>query len=304
MSEFIVETHQLTKSYADKKVLDNLTLQLEPGLVHGIVGNNGAGKSTLLKILLGLSSADSGSSQIMHCDSQTIKPALRTAIGYINADYQLPEHLNISQLAQLQKAHFVDWDQALFEQIIASIDVNQKHHVGQLSRGQKTSVNLALTMAQKPKLLILDEPTAGLDMSSQQFVFDMLLTNDYFEKHTILYCTHRSEELERIADNVVVLNNGKLVAQGDVNHIINQVSHWRVCFDSPFKQLSTVPGLLSSRLMDDVYYFSVNSFAGDLTDFFNQNTAAEVQQIQPNFAKAVAALTNTTTTRVKLAGEV
>jgi ABC-2 type transport system ATP-binding protein len=292
MSDFIVQSHQLTKTYAGKRVLNDFSIQLEPGLVHGIVGNNGAGKSTLLQILLGLVGADSGTAKLMGCDSRNIDLATRAKIGYLNADYPLPSHLTIGQLGRLQAAHFTGWDQPLFEQIIDALSLTTQQRTSQLARGEKTRLNMALVLAQKPELLILDEPTAGLDISSQQFMFDTLLDNHFFDRHSVLYCTHRAEELERFADNIVVINNGNLVTQGEVSDIVGQVDIWRVTLPEGSDCESQTPQLLSTRLIDGVYYLSVNAVAGDLSGFFKEQGATDVQKITPRFAQAVGALTS------------
>jgi ABC-2 type transport system ATP-binding protein len=292
MSDFIVQSHQLTKRYADKRVLNDFSIALAPGLVHGIVGNNGAGKSTLLQILLGLVAADSGSAQLMGCDSRQIDLSTRAKIGYFNADYPLPSHLTIAQLVRLQAAHFAHWDQALFEQLIDALSLTAEQKNSQLARGEKTRLNMALVLAQKPELLILDEPTTGLDIASQQFMFDTLLEHHFFDRHSVLYCTHRAEELERFADNIIVISNGELVAQGEISDIISQVDIWRVCLPDGVNCEAQVPHLLSGRLMDGVYYFSVNATAGDLTVFFKGQGATGVQKIRPRFAQAVGALTD------------
>lgn len=294
MSDFIVQSHQLTKSYAGKRVLNDFSIELAPGLVHGIVGNNGAGKSTLLQILLGLVGADSGSAQLMGCDSQAIDLDIRAKVGYFNADYPLPSHLTIGQLGRLQAAHFDQWSQPLFEQIIDAMSLTVRQKTSELSRGEKTRLNMALVLAQQPKLLILDEPTAGLDVASQQFMFDALLDNHFFDRHSVLYCTHRAEELERFADNIVVINNGELVAQGEVGEIVAEVDIWRVCL--PQQVNDQIPQLLSTRVIDDVHYFSVKASAGDLSEFFTGQGATEVQKVQPRFAQAVAALTDSRST--------
>jgi ABC-type multidrug transport system ATPase subunit len=140
--------------------------------------------------------------------------------------------------------------------------------------------------------LILDEPTLGQDITNQQFLFDSLLVNNYFADKTVLYCTHRLEELARIADSVVAINNGKLVAHGDVVHYTYLVNTWRVCFAPGIDISDKVPKLLTTRVLDQTFYYNVEAAAGDLSAFFTRHGALDVEKVRPDFATSVSALIN------------
>ncbi len=168
-SDYVIETHALSKRYGRKLALDHLDLQVPRGRIHAIVGANGAGKSTLFRILLGFLAPTSGSSRILGRDSQQLTPQDRARIGFVNEEHTLPGWIRVDQVSAMQHHQYPHWNQRAYDEVIGHYHVLPEQKIGQLSRGERAGFNLALALAQSPELLVLDEPTLGLDANPRSW---------------------------------------------------------------------------------------------------------------------------------------
>ena len=268
--DFVIETQALTRRYGRKLALDHLDLRLPRGGVHAIVGANGAGKSTLFRILLGFQPASSGSARILGRDCRQLTRAERGRIGFVNEEHTLPGWLRIAQVVAMQRQQYPRWNQDAFGQVIGHYSVQPGQKVAQLSRGERAGLNLALALAQSPELLVLDEPTLGLDVVAKRAFLESLLHSSAVEQCTVIYCSHQMEEVERVADNLVILERGRLVNMSAPDDFRARVSHWIA--DIPFRgpDPRTVPGLLEQQQLDGLQHYLVldqdEGFAGFLRD--------------------------------------
>jgi len=291
MSDVLIEVLHLVKTSKNRRILDDISMSLERNMVHCIVGENGAGKSTLFNALIGLEDIDSGLCKVMGHNSYALPVKVRAKIGYISADHALPNHLTIKQLIDFQMASFNHWSRDVFDQITSGISVDLAQKSAQLSRGENLIVYLALILAQRPQLLILDEPTNGLDVHSQQLLFDALLMNDHFENSTVLISTHQVSEIERFADNVVVLHQGKLVSSGTPQAIINSVKIWRFTTQNLAKITQAIAPVLAIQQIDESIYLTTPASACITKEQLTELGAVDVERVPSNLSKAISALT-------------
>jgi ABC-2 type transport system ATP-binding protein len=168
MSDFVIETRQLSKRYGAKLALDHLDLQVPRGRIHAIVGANGAGKSTLFRILLGFLAPTAGEARILGKDSQALGPEDRGRIGFVNEEHTLPGWMRVHAVTAMQRRQYARWNQDAYEEVLGHYHVLPEQKVSQLSRGERAGFNLALALAQRPELLVLDEPTLGLDVVAKR----------------------------------------------------------------------------------------------------------------------------------------
>ena len=269
-NDSIIETRALSKRYGRKLALDRLDLAIPRGRVHAIVGANGAGKSTLFRILLGFMPPSAGEARILGKDSQQLTPQDRARIGFVNEEHTLPGWMRVSQVVAMQRHQYGRWNQQVFDGVIGHYHVLPEQKVGQLSRGERAGFNLALALAQKPELLVLDEPTLGLDVVAKRAFLESLLYSNAADDCTVIYCSHQMEEVERVADNLVILERGRLVNMSAPDDFRARVSHWIA--DIPFRgpDPRTVPGLLEQQQLDGLQHYLVldqdEGFAGFLRD--------------------------------------
>ena len=205
----IIEARGLTKRYGKTPVVRSVDLSVEAGRIVGLIGPNGAGKTTVIKAILGLTSFD-GELKVLGRDPRTERDALMEEVCFIADVAVLPRWMKVSQAVDFVAGVHPRFDRKRAEEFLAKTDIKRESRVRQLSKGMVTQLHLALILAIDAKLLVLDEPTLGLDLLFRRSFYDNLL-NDYFDKErTILVTTHQVEEIENILTDVIFLQHGQV----------------------------------------------------------------------------------------------
>jgi len=287
--DYVIETEALTRRYGRKLALDHLDLRIPRGRIHAIVGANGAGKSTLFRILLGFLPPSAGSARILGRDCRALTPAERGRIGFVNEEHTLPGWLRVDQVVAMQRQQYPRWQQAAFDEVIGHYHLHGGQKVSQLSRGERAGLNLALALAQSPELLVLDEPTLGLDVVAKRAFLESLLYSNAAQQCTVIYCSHQMEEIERVADNLVILERGQLKNMSAPEDFTARVSHWVA--DVPFKgpDPRTVPGLLELQRLDGLHHYLVLDQDEGFAAFLQAAGARSVQCMPVSLDRAVNA---------------
>ena len=287
--DYVIETRALSKRYGRKLALDHLDLAIPRGRIHAIVGANGAGKSTLFRILMGFMPPTAGEARILGKDSQQLTPADRARIGFVNEEHTLANWMRVSQVAAMQRHQYPRWNQQAYDSVIGHYHVLPEQKVGQLSRGERAGFNLALALAQRPELLVLDEPTLGLDVVAKRAFLESLLYSNAADDCTVIYCSHQMEEIERVADNLIILERGQLKNMSAPEDFTARVSHWVA--DVPFKgpELHTVPGLLEVQRLDGLHHYLVLDQDDGFEQFLRASGARNVQSMPVSLDRAVNA---------------
>ena len=286
-SDFVIETTALSKRYGRKLALDHLDLAIPRGRIHAIVGANGAGKSTLFRILLGFLPPTAGSARVLGRDSQQLTPDDRGRVGFVNEEHTLPSWMPVNAVIAMQKKHYPRWNQNAFDEVIGHYHVLPEQKIGQLSRGERAGLNLALALAQSPDLLVLDEPTLGLDVVAKRAFLESLLYSNAAENCTVIYCSHQMEEVERVADNLIILERGRLVNMSAPDDFCARVTHWIA--DVPFKgpKPDAIPGLLQLQRLDGLHHYLVLDQDDGFADFLQSQGARSVQSMPVSLDRAV-----------------
>ena len=287
--EFVIETRALSKRYGRKLALDDLDVRIPHGRIHAIVGANGAGKSTLFRILMGFMPPTAGTARILGKDSQALTPQDRSRIGFVNEEHTLPNWMRVSQVAAMQKHQYPRWNQQAYDSVIGHYHVLPEQKVGQLSRGERAGFNLALALAQTPELLVLDEPTLGLDVVAKRAFLESLMYSNATDECTVVYCSHQMEEIERVADNLIILERGQLKNMSAPEDFTARVSHWiaDVPFNGPDPR--SVPGLLEVQRLDGLHHYLVLDQDDGFERFLREAGARNVQSMPVSLDRAVNA---------------
>ena len=205
----VLRVRGLTKRFAGIVALDGVSIDLEPGERVGLIGPNGAGKTTAIKAILGLTAFD-GELKVLGRDPRTERNELMNEVCFIADVAVLPRWMKVSQALDFVAGVHPRFDRKRAEEFLARTDIRPEKRVRQLSKGMVTQLHLALILAIDAKLLVLDEPTLGLDLLFRRSFYDTLL-NDYFNKErTILVTTHQVEEIENILTDVIFIQRGDI----------------------------------------------------------------------------------------------
>ncbi len=214
----ILATHALTKRYGATLALDRLDLSLEAGALFGFLGPNGAGKTTTLRLLLGLLRPTSGRAAILGHDCWRDSVPIRRDLGYLPGELHLYPNMtgldHLKLFGRIRGISLVDRGRALAEQF----DLDLARRAGQLSRGNRQKLGLVLALAHEPRLMILDEPTGGLDPMMQDRL-RRILRAFASRGHTIVFSSHQLDEVEQLCDRVAILREGRLVEDTDLESL-------------------------------------------------------------------------------------
>jgi ABC-2 type transport system ATP-binding protein len=205
-----IELRNLSKVYPEFTV-DNVSLDVKQGYITGLIGPNGVGKSSLIKMMLGMIRPDSGSIKILGCDMPKQEVDIKQRIGIVSDDCFYYEHLTIRDLKKMIAPFYKKWDEKKFNRLLEQFELSPKKKIKDLSKGMKVKFSLAVALSHEAELLIMDEPTSGLDPVFRRELLDLLAEMMQDEKNTIIFSTHITTDLDRIADYIAFINRGKLV---------------------------------------------------------------------------------------------
>jgi ABC-2 type transport system ATP-binding protein len=219
----VLEVGEL-KKYFEDFTLGALTLEIPKGRISGIFGPNGAGKSTLIKLLAGQIPNSSGSVRVFGHSYQDSEKDIKNRIGYVAQEPYYYWSKSVTWTARFASKFFASWDGARFYGLLDEFGINRFNKVKDLSRGKKTLLSIAIALSHKPELLILDEPTAGLDMVFRRSILARLREFTADEQKTVIVSSHLTDGLDDISDSVYFLHEGKLILEEEKEEL---TSRWK-----------------------------------------------------------------------------
>ena len=219
--EAVVSARGLRKAYKQKPALDNASFTIEAGRIVGLIGPNGAGKTTALKALLGLTPFE-GELRVLGMDPRTQRNALMNDVCFIADVAVLPRWIRVKEAIDFVAGVHPRFDRARCERFLANTKLNPKQRVRELSKGMVVQLHLALVMAIDAKVLVLDEPTLGLDILYRKEFYQRLLEDYFDEQKTIIVTTHQVEEIEHILTDVLFIRDGRIVLASDMETLADR----------------------------------------------------------------------------------
>lgn len=213
----VLQVKEIYKQYPQFS-LDKISFELPEGAIMGLIGENGAGKSTTMRIILGMAQADSGSVSIFGHEGVTEQD--RAQIGVVFDELPFNQTLFVSHLGKVMQGIYPNWDQQAYEEYLARFRLPDKKELKDFSRGMKMKLSLAVAMSHHARLLILDEPTSGLDPVVRAEILDLFLEFISDGKRSILVSSHMTGDLERIADYITLIHQGKVLLSKNKDELI------------------------------------------------------------------------------------
>src|SRR5437870_9692870 len=219
VGESVVHVSDLTRRFGATTALATVSLSLPRGAVYGLVGANGAGKTTLIKHLLGLLRAQSGSVRVFGLDPVADPVGVLSRIGYLSEENDLPGWMRVDELIRYSRAFRPTWDDDYAEELRRSFGLDPAASIKNLSKGQKARVGMLVALSYRPDLLLLDEPSSGLDPTVRRDILGAIIRTIAHEGRTVLFSSHLLEEVERVADHVTMIHQGKIVLSAPLDDI-------------------------------------------------------------------------------------
>jgi ABC-2 type transport system ATP-binding protein len=236
-----LEISALEKHYP-RFTLGPINLTVPSGAIYGLIGPNGAGKTTLIDQVFGMGSPDAGAIKVCGLDHERDEVAVKERAAYVGPDLNFVAWGKIGRAIRFVKGFRPTWDEAYCERLMRSLDIGANERIATLSFGGRTKLALVLALAWHPQILVLDEPTTGLDAHSKKAVFAELLAIVRDEARTVLISSHQLSDLERFADRVGVLHKGRLLVEGATAELVER--HVQTEFEAENADaFAQVPGL-------------------------------------------------------------
>jgi len=242
--ESIISVSELTRRFGATTALDAVSLSMPRGAVYGLVGANGAGKTTLIKHILGLLRAESGSVRVFGLDPVADPVAVLSRIGYLSEENDLPGWMRVDELIRYSRAFYPAWDDAYAEELRQAFALDPAAKVDNLSRGQKARAGLLVALAHRPELLLLDEPSSGLDPVVRRDIVEAIMRTTAHEGRTVLFSSHLLDEVERVADHITLISHGRIALSAPLDAIKESHQHVTVRLTQPRPQPPGVAGVL------------------------------------------------------------
>jgi ABC-2 type transport system ATP-binding protein len=216
----VIETYDLTKRYGQFEAVSNLNLKVGGGRITGFLGRNGAGKSSTIKMLLGIIQPSSGTGVVLdrRIDNAQQSRESRRRVAYVAEDKQTYAYMTVAQMIAFTRSFYDDWDAGLESRLIKQFELPPQRKVKALSKGMRTKLALLLALARRSELLILDEPSEGLDPVSIEELLQALVAAAA-EGTSIFFSSHQIAEVERVADHVCIIDHGRLVADTSLDQV-------------------------------------------------------------------------------------
>jgi ABC-2 type transport system ATP-binding protein len=282
MNDFIIETNQLCKSFHNQPALRGLDLRVPAGSIFGFLGRNGAGKTTTIKTLMGLLRCDSGSAQVfgMPVVDADHSVEIRRRIGFVTEDKELYPYMTVEGLIRFTRPFFPKWRHDLERRYLQMFELPPGRKIPDLSKGMRSKLMLLLAISRGAELLILDEPTDGLDPAATEDVLRELVSIAASSETTMFFSSHQLSEVELIADYIGIVDHGRMVVTGSLDDMkvhyqrlqmvfadhVELPKHWVDGVES-VRQEGRVVSILASRNVDAIVD-QVRSVPGTVVERF------------------------------------
>jgi ABC-2 type transport system ATP-binding protein len=241
----VVEITNVSRRYGKKLALDTVSLSLPAGSVMGLVGENGAGKTTIIKHVLGLLRAETGSVRVFGNDPVSDPVGVLSRIGYLSEEGDLPVWMRVRELMRYAKSFYPTWDDEYAHSLRREFALDDNARLRTLSKGQRARAGLMVALSYRPDLLLLDEPSSGLDPIVRRDILGAIIRTIADEGRTVLFSSHLLGEVERVSDRVAMIKGGRIVFCDSLDAV--RESHYRMTlrFDRPRIESPSLEGALA-----------------------------------------------------------
>lgn len=277
MNDLAIELNGVCKKYRYFS-LDNIFLKLPRGQIMGLIGANGAGKSTTIRILMGLVHQDSGEARVLGHRMPAQQVPAKRDVGFASEDMRLYDSLTLEWHMSFMQSIYPNWDAAYAQLLLRRFGLRQDQKIKGLSHGQRVKSTLLLVLARRPKMLVLDEPTTGLDPVARHEILAELASVMADEGRSILFSSHNTQDVEQISDQITFIDRGRIIDSMDKETFLDRWRRLRLEVPSGI-HLPALPGVIAVKQQGRLAVATANAFVPDLANAY-ETSGARVQCIE------------------------
>lgn len=259
----MIEITNLYKNIGENKILKNINLKVPKGSIFGLIGENGAGKTTLIKCLTGIYQVDSGAVLIDNKDVfENVE--VKSCIGYVSDENSLLSYFKVKELLDFYNMTYTKFSIEKFNKLNNIFKIPIEKRIRELSKGMKTKVSLMLSLSINPKVVILDEPTTGLDPVAKKNFMNILMDEVAENETTVFISSHNLADIERICDSIALIKNGEIIVSSSLDNIKEKTRKIQIIFKDSEKAINSIKNwnsILNFKNIGRVYYLVTNDFS-------------------------------------------
>jgi ABC-2 type transport system ATP-binding protein len=277
MTEHAIQVAGLEKSYRFFR-LANVSLELEAGQIMGFVGPNGAGKSTVMRILMGMARPDRGSVRVLGYPIPEEQASAKRDVGFVSEDMRLHGNVSLAWHMKLMASIYPAWDAAYADVLLRRFNLHREQPIKALSHGERVKATLLLVLARRPRLLLLDEPTTGLDPVARHEILTELMAVVQDERRGILFSSHNTQDVEQISDQIAFIDRGRIIDASDKESFLDR---WRrLQLDVPAGvELPVLPDVVETRTSGRTAIVTTRGYSPGIETIY-QRAGAQVRDVQ------------------------
>jgi ABC-2 type transport system ATP-binding protein len=285
----IIEVEGLSRSFGKKEALRDITLTVGKGQVFGLVGENGAGKTTLIRHLLGAYKAKAGSVRVFGMDPVENPVGILSRIGYLSEDRDLPLWMKVREFMAYTAAFFPDWDQEFAENLRERFGLPRETKIKALSRGEKAKAGLLVALAHRPELLLLDEPSSGLDAVARKDILGEVIRSVAEEGRTVIFSSHLLDEVERVSDHIAMIHEGVVTLEMSMDALKESHHRFVVRFSEGRVEFPELAGLLHAEGSDREWRILCNGAQDELNGLLQEMGGQIIETTVPTLDEVFVA---------------
>jgi ABC-2 type transport system ATP-binding protein len=278
MNESAVQASHLNKAFGPRHVLSDLTFDVRPGEVIGVLGKNGAGKTTLLELMLGYSTPSSGNVRVFGRESQDLPGEIKRRIGFVPQQDELLNQLTVAEQLRVIASFYQRWDHDLISRLCQEWGVDPKARIGSMSVGERQKLSILLAFGHQPDLLILDEPVASLDPLARRQFLEQLVELTGEGQRSIIFSSHIVSDIERLSSRIWILKEGRLVWECDLESLKESVSRLHIRLGGATVPTFDIPGAINQRTQGQSVIAVVRDWTPEIQQDFEQRHGVAVEQ--------------------------
>jgi ABC-2 type transport system ATP-binding protein len=277
MSVPAISIRNFTKRFGKITAVDDLSIDVPKGSIFGLLGQNGAGKTTTIRTMLNLLQPTSGTIEVLGLDSVRDSLEIRRRIGYLPEEPTYYQWMTVREIIAFNAAFYASWDDDLSDHLLTDLGLPRDRKLGSLSRGMQAKVGLVMALGHRPELLILDDPTAGLDPVVRQEFLEAMIANVQAEGGTVFFSTHLLHEMERVADELAMVHDGTLRLRGSLEQVKHDFKKLRVVYPSVVPQSFPFNGIVRAETNHHQALLTVAKYDPSMDDSLLGNGAESVE---------------------------